>query len=262
MTCQVSFDEPTHTYRNTSTNEIYTSVTTKLHKYTNLFDEIRISEEYVARRPGQGLTPEGVRAEWKDINTKALTKGSTYHLNEELESLWTETNLNQDYNDYVVDIAKLPDGVYPELRLYLHKYKLAGTADKIVIETINGIRYVDVFDHKTNSKELSKKGFKGQTMLYPLNYLQDAEYYHYEMQLNIYAWILEQYGYVVRNIEIFHKRFLDDQEIPFDHMPLWGATEENLRKVRNYKYQYLPHRIKSFIDYDWETNNRQGGTLF
>lgn len=262
MNCQVSFDEPTHSYRNTSNGKKYTSVTTLIHNYCNEFDSVKISKEYVDRRPGQGLTPEGVKAEWKDINQKAVIKGSNYHFNKELESIWTETNLNKDYNDNVKDIKDLPDGVYPELRLYLHGYELAGTADKIIIQTINGIRYVDVYDYKTNRKELKKIGFKKQVMKYPLNYLQDSNYWHYELQLNIYAYILEQYGYTVRDIKIFHKRFLDDQEIPFEDMPLFGATEEELREEKVYTFAYYPHRIKTFLDYDRENKYRQRGTLF
>lgn len=262
MNCQVSFDEDTHTYRNTSTGKLYTSVTTVIHKYTNPFDTDRIAKEYVARRPGQGLTVEGVKAEWKKINKVALEKGSNYHYGKELETLWTETDVNKDYNDFVQDISKLPDRVYPELRLYLHEYELAGTADKIVIETIDDVRYADIYDYKTNRKELSKWGFKKQTMLPPLDFLQDSDYYHYEMQLNIYAYILEQYGYKVREIKIFHKRYLDDQEIPFEEMPLWGATEEDLKKVREYEFKYFPHRIRMFLDHERKSTNRQGTTLF
>ena len=41
-------------------------------------------------------------------------------------------------------------------------------------------------------------------MLDPLQHLDDCNYIHYCLQISIYAWMLEQEGYVVRDLRFTH----------------------------------------------------------
>ena len=51
-------------------------------------------------------------------------------------------------------------------------------------------------------------------MQYPLNDLDDCNYNHYRLQLSIYAFMLEENGYVVRNVGFHHLNNL----IKFDYL--------------------------------------------
>ena len=65
--------------------------------------------------------------------------------------------------------------------------------------------------HNSN-KEIRKKGFydsgikSEQKMLYPLNNLPDANFYHYTMQLSTYAWMLQQINpdFVIKDLILNH----------------------------------------------------------
>jgi hypothetical protein len=258
------FNEDEHKYIHKVTGEQYISCTTLISKYKNKFHTELIAQKCYEKGlidPNYkyaGMSKDEIKNEWEKINKEALRKGNKWHFKNEIETLWNETNLPRDYNDYIFDLSKLEDGVYPELRLWLDKYKLAGTADKVIIEK----PFVDIYDHKTNKRVLSKVGFDDQMMLEPLDYLPDSDYYHYELQLNIYAWILSQYGFKPRYIEIFHKRFLDDEPIP-EEEKLPFINDDKLRTVKTYKFKYYPIRVETFLDYDiQQRKNRQKRDLF
>lgn len=65
--------------------------------------------------------------------------------------------------------------------------------------------------HNSN-KEIKKKGFydsgirSEQKMLYPLNNLPDANFYHYTLQLSTYAWMLQQINpnFVIKDLILNH----------------------------------------------------------
>jgi len=38
----------------------------------------------------------------------------------------------------------------------------------------------------------------------PIGHLMDCNYIHYELQMSMYAWMLEQFGFTVRNIAFHH----------------------------------------------------------
>ena len=63
-------------------------------------------------------------------------------------------------------------------------------------ENLNG-NEITIIDHKTNKKIDQKGGFNTSTrsttkMKYPLNNLDDCNFYHYTLQLSTYAWMLQK----------------------------------------------------------------------
>ena len=38
----------------------------------------------------------------------------------------------------------------------------------------------------------------------PVNHLMDCNYIHYELQISMYAWMLQQFGFVPRNLAFHH----------------------------------------------------------
>lgn len=128
--------------------------------------------------------------EWKGEKDKSIIKGNEYHTFKENQAISSGVCLNPfsdcnyptvestkitvknkvEYREPTVDeLYDLVDGFHPELILWNNDYKLAGQADKVFIETINGVRYAEIDDYKTN-KAIKKANFFGK-MLDPLGHL-------------------------------------------------------------------------------------------
>lgn len=160
---------------------------------------------------------------WNDEKDKSIVKGNDYHTFKENQAISTGICYNQftkvdfptiqstiitiknkvEYREPTVEnLIDLPDGFHPELILWDNNHLIAGQADKVFIETIDNVRYIDIDDYKTN-KQIKKSNFFGK-MLDPLSHLDCCNYNHYRLQISTYAWILEQAGYVVRNTAFTH----------------------------------------------------------
>lgn len=107
--------------------------------------------------------------DWKNERDKSIVKGNNYHEFKEKQSFDDGYSINP-FNDAKYETQKsvlittdgskelrtptygclsdLLDGFHPELLLWNNKYQIAGQADKVYIETINGVRHVDIDDYK------------------------------------------------------------------------------------------------------------------
>lgn len=74
--------------------------------------------------------------------------------------------------------------------VFSDKYKLAGQADLILINKQD--KTFLVFDYKTNQKGIEKNAYQDKRMFPPLEHLPHSKYYHYALQLNLYAYFIEQ----------------------------------------------------------------------
>lgn len=156
---------------------------------------------------------------WQKENTKSILKGNAYHERKEKKSysrgfeinpftkqdfpVIPEYTLEEGKTSLISNLYELEDGYYPELLIWDEECLIAGQADKVFVETIGDVRYVDLDDWKSN-KKISMNGFKGRKMKAPLNHLQDANHSHYNLQLSMYAYMLEKFGFVVRNLAFHH----------------------------------------------------------
>lgn len=157
--------------------------------------------------------------EWDKNNREACERGTKIH--SELENSFYKAGKNitlqkfgiggkfecrKDYSD-----LDLEHGVYPEYLIYRESedgiLKIAGQVD-LIIKNGNDIIIVD---HKTNKKIDLKSGFNTQTkstakMKYPLNNLDDCNFWHYTMQLSTYAWMLQKINpnFVIKDLIINH----------------------------------------------------------
>lgn len=155
--------------------------------------------------------------EWKKENKKSTDKGTAFHNKMEKDVLESGKGVLDDgvsliyrsYNGNLENTSFGENGVecIPELRLYNHKYKLAGTTD-VPIFYPNKIVRID--DHKTNKKIVTEN--KWEKMLYPLDKYDNCNYVHYNIQLSLYGWMLEQFGYKVEELKISHYLFNENNE--------------------------------------------------
>lgn len=158
--------------------------------------------------------------EWDGERDKSIKKGNKYHASKENKSIADGFEINPFTSNKVEtkiiqktaggtiqalrnDLWGLEDGYYPELLMGNDEFLLAGTADKVFIETIGDIRYVDIDDYKTN-KVINEKSKYKKLMKDPVSHLDDCNYNHYRLQISLYAWILEQHGYTIRNTSFTH----------------------------------------------------------
>lgn len=102
-------------------------------------------------------------------------------------------------------------GVYPEYLIYRESedgiLRIAGQVD-LIIKSGNEITIVD---HKTNKKIEQKSFYNSKTrsstkMKYPLNNLDDVNFYHYTMQLSTYAWMLQKINpnFIIKDLILNH----------------------------------------------------------
>jgi len=212
---EVSYDDAAHRYY--VGNTTYISATQLVAKFHTKFDVIERSE-YMAYRYGN--TPEYWRAKWKKENSDSLDRGNGIH-NYEENKLYKK---GYDLLPYPVPVQEfkpgiyinLPDGVYPELKLWRHDCRIAGRADKIILTTDDKqpverhkIRRMSLDDHKTNKiirTESFQRDGKYDMMLGPLSHLQDCELNHYSLQLSIYQYMGEYHGFYPGTRRIIHHR--------------------------------------------------------
>ncbi len=154
---------------------------------------------------------------WKDNTKKATDAGTKVHKYKEESLLDFGIDLDIFGLDVKVinlleeidNLSKLQDGVYPELMVWNNQFKIAGISDKITIETIGTKRFVDIDDYKTYKKVdttsyLNKATGEYKKMLHPVGHIFDCNYIHASLQLSMYGYFLECFGFTIRNIKFTH----------------------------------------------------------
>lgn len=221
----MKYIDESHSYINDE-GEKYTSVTTLIKKYEPKKDWDAIAQKYAKKKK---RPVEEVQAEWKEESRKSIEKGLLYHAKKENE-LITKGSVNIEGVDYKVihtpaeDGVKLAiplnldDGVYPELIVYSHKYKIGGQAD--LVEIVDN--KINIKDYKT-SKEIKLESFKNwrgehEMLLHPVNHLMNCNFYTYGLQLNIYMYLLKTHNraFDIGTMEIQH---IKDDEIILHTVP-------------------------------------------
>lgn len=207
----VHYDDPTHTYSWGGVR--YLSSSQIVERYCQPFDMKAVSESYAYKH---GQTPEYWVEQWTKIKDDSLVRGNTIHdandlaLNARMIDVidGEVVPVVGDYYDDAYPWFQRPDGVYTERMLWHHGYKIAGRSDKIRLRTVEGVRYADVEDYKTN-KSIDLESFKfyngkHKMMLAPLTYVMDCNIMHYTLQLSIYMFMLEYQGFTPGRLRIIH----------------------------------------------------------
>jgi ATP-dependent exoDNAse (exonuclease V) beta subunit len=231
----MKFDSKSHSY--IREGQKYISATQFIALFKNKFDTKKVAENYSKKH---GETPEYWIEEWKKISDEACEKGTRYHYKKQMESS-EEIIYNYEEDSEGVkhggDISNLPEGEHREIILWLNSAKIAGQADKIIIK--NGKLIIE--DYKTN-KEIKKESYKHwktghQMMKAPLRHIVDCNFWHYALQLNLYAYII-----------LKHNPKLELGKLQILHVI---DVEEDI--VRPYIIPNLQEEIQSMIDYYKQT---------
>jgi len=207
----IVFDEKSHTYTNTETNNRYISVTTLLGKYKKPFDSASHSKRVAER---EGVTQEFVLESWKETTRIATDKGTKIHNMMEQFVKFGETV--ESYNYLFKSYTKVVENTIGEYRkihseklLSLDEYKVAGTSDLIYERKDDFI----VADFKTNKKYRFNTDFNDY-MLSPIEHLSYCEFNSYALQLSLYAYMFEkEIGKKCSKIVTFYLN--EDKWIPY-----------------------------------------------
>ena len=157
--------------------------------------------------------------EWQRINKESCERGTKIH--SQLENSFYDAGKNitlkkfgiggkfeckKNYNE-----LDLEYGVYPEYLIYYDNDKLdlhiAGQIDLIVK---NGYE-ITLIDHKSNRKIDTKSFYdssirSNKKMKYPLTNLDDCNFNHYQLQLSLYAFMLQKINsnFIIKDLIINH----------------------------------------------------------
>ena len=162
---------------------------------------------------------QGILDAWDEKTRLSCERGTKIHA--ELENALYKAGANVSLKKYGIggkfecrkDYTELdlPYGVYPEYLISRQSddgiLRIAGQIDLLVK---NGNDII-ICDYKTNEKIDMKSGFNTQTkssakMLYPLNNLDDCNYYHYTLQLSTYAWMIQKLNpdFKIKDLILIH----------------------------------------------------------
>lgn len=183
----INFNPDIHTYTN-SAGEVYLSVSRLIAKAREEFQENKIAH-FVALK--KKCTKEDVLNEWGEKRDRGTTIHSVIQNYHDTMTISDEnkgyTNMLKELSAYFTDYAR----AYQEVILCSHKYKIAGTTDKLCLRTNRREKnIIDVYEYKTGKEEYVPKNRK--YYLDPLSFLEDSGYMHDCLQLSCYAFMAEE----------------------------------------------------------------------
>jgi hypothetical protein len=150
---------------------------------------------------------------WSENTRLACERGSSIHdslegaINHAREVLFDRTPLRVYEGEKNRQIPPLGQtGIYTEMYLWSDEHKVAGKSDVVLIPKYGRVR---IKDYKTN-KKLSDEAFDNQTFLGPLSHIPYTKIHTYTLQLSIYGYMMERWGFRVEDLEIIH--ITDDAE--------------------------------------------------
>jgi len=218
--------------RFTSTDHKYTSiddhtkewisVTSFIGQFKKPFDADTIAAKSAKSKKSKwyGMTPEDIKAAWKNEALRATTLGTWYHncresdicaLND-MERHGKQVPVIKPVEIEGVKYSpdqKLVDGIYPEHMVYLRSAGICGQSD--LVEVVNG--EVHITDYKTN-KEIKTSGYehwdgKVDKMMAPISHLDDCNLMHYALQLSMYMYIILKHNPKLKpgNLTLHHILF-------------------------------------------------------
>ena len=178
---------------------------------------------------------------WDEENRKSCERGTKIHADFENSFYKKKKNIDiskfqiggkfecrKDYTD-----LDLENAVYPEYLIHRvspdGKLCIAGQIDLLVKKGNNII----VGDYKTNKEIKMKSFFDSKTkssvkMKFPLNNLDDTNYWHYCLQLSTYAWMLQKLNpdFIIEDLVMIHIDHKDKMTIY--HLPYLKPEVEKM----------------------------------
>lgn len=178
---------------------------------------------------------------WAEENRKSCERGTKIHA--DLENSFYKKKKNIDISKFQIggtfECRKdytdldLENAVYPEYLIHRvtpdGKLCIAGQIDLLVKKG----NHLIIGDWKTN-KKIDMKSFYDKDkkssvrMKFPLNNLDDCNYYHYALQLSTYAWMMQKLNpdFIIDDLVLVH--FDHDDNMTVYHLPYLKTEVEKM----------------------------------
>jgi ATP-dependent exoDNAse (exonuclease V) beta subunit len=263
----IVFKASDHSYTSIDDNDIkWVSVTKLVSNFKEPFDAEGVAAKVSKNKKSKwyGKTAKEIQAAWKEESERAMELGTFYHNQREadlcsLASIEKEgvplpvfTPIEKDGVKHAPD-QKLSPGIYPEHMVYLKSAGICGQSD--LVEVVGD--KVNIIDYKSN-KKIETESFVNweglsKKMLFPVNHLDDCNYYHYALQLSIYMYIILKHNPKLKpgNIYIHHVTFEQESENEFGYPIYAKDSEENpiVKEVTPIEVPYLKDEVISVIQH-------------
>ena len=181
--------------------------------------------------------------EWTEKNEEAKQVGTTTH--EQIHNLFctdlrsVRTDLGIDTEKFQIqateEFLKTEKGIFNEFKMEIpleEDFLLVGIADCIIKDG----NHVTIIDFKTDEKIPFKSNFdvgkkKSKRLKYPLCDLEDCAGVHYQIQLSLYAWMVQQL----------------DPNIIIDKLLI--VQVQNLKKKKEFQVEYIKSTIQKLLEW-------------
>ena len=209
-----------------------------------LLDMYEISENDFNREQ------QAILDEWDNENRKSCERGTKIHADFENSFYAKKKDISLSkfeiggkfeckQNYFELDIE---NGVYPEYLISRvsddGKLRIAGQIDLLVKKG----NKITIADFKTNKKIETKSFFNQKTktsvkMKFPLNNLDDVNYWHYCMQLSTYAWMIQKINpeFEIEDLVMIHIDHNDAMTIY--HLPY--LKDEVIKMLNHFKKESI-----------------------
>lgn len=241
----IQFDEPTHVYT-IDGNSDYKSVTTWIHSFFPHFDaesvisKMRSSKKWGPDNKYYSMSDEEIKDLWASDGKEAAELGTLMHLN--IEKFYNGTAFSKEFRntrEYTLFNQYYKDNIHyipyrTEWTVFTKKYRLAGSIDMVYYDPRYGKdpNRVVIADWK-RSKEI--KMSNGWEQGYgPLCDIDNCNYWHYCLQLNVYRIILENYyGKTVGEMFLVILHPNQDKYIKIDVPRIWKPISKMFEARKN-----------------------------
>lgn len=212
---------------------------------TKKFDKVLL-EMYDISENDFNREQQAILDAWQEENKRSCDRGTKIHA--ELENSLYGKRRDIDLAKYQIggkfecikdhNELDLEYGVYPEYLIHRvsedGKLRIAGQIDLLVKK---GNKII-IADYKTN-KEIKTKSFydknkkSSEKMKYPLNNIDDVNYWHYTLQLSTYAWMIQKLNpeFEIEDLVMIH--FDHNDNMTVYHLPY--LKEEVIKMLAYYK---------------------------
>ena len=224
----ITFNNEKHEYRDNA-GKLLISVSQLIHCFIPEFDPDGHIARACAKR--EGISEEEIKARWAKAGTDATKYGTKFH--EDVETyIKTKKIPNNENKFFIEQFSKLgfKGRLQTETILFSLKDRIAGTCD--VIEYLSN-NEVSLGDWKSNKKGLDKENKYKKFMLPPFEHLPATKWISYNLQLNLYSYLMEQRGYWTVDMNIFwinpESKLIEKHPVKF--MP--AETKELIKFAKN-----------------------------
>ena len=210
---RITFYEPTHTYTIDGSSDKVISGTKFLHEFFGHFDAPATIKKMMKSpkwpsSPYYGQTAAEIEKGWSDKGKAASEAGTAMHLGIEQylngaeDIIVPEVKASPEWQQFMNFWAKEGPDLEPyrtEWEVWSKEHLLCGSIDMVFRRKSNG-KFL-IYDWKRSKAIKTENTY--QKGLAPLDHLDDCNYWHYTLQLNVYRWILENlYGMEIEGMAL------------------------------------------------------------